>query len=102
MNNLPDTDQVTLAINELPVLMPRFHVPPLADKPQNPIMDGLKFASIGDQPWAHSPQLLPPELTIIVDDFSSLAAVPNLSHSIWTDAAKRKGGGRVSIFFDTL
>jgi hypothetical protein len=68
---------------------PRFHIPPLADKPQNPIMDGLKFIE------RDHPTMLPPELAVMVEDLT-LGVIPKSSDdSLWVAAAKRGGATRV-------
>jgi hypothetical protein len=73
----------------LPQIQPRFYVPPLPDKPQNPIIDGLKFVSFHT---ADVPNVLPPELLVLTD----LAKVPTDS-KLWVHPAKRKGPHRVSF-----
>ena len=89
----PVTDEDLLPIPHLPQILPRFYIPPLANKPQNPILDGLKFVSF------HHPAVLPPELAVIVDHFALAAVQEPADDSLWVDAAKQNGPSRVSDAF---
>ncbi|KAJ7495895.1 gamma-tubulin complex, DGRIP91/SPC98 component protein [Mycena galericulata] len=71
----------------LPEFKPRFFVPPMIDKPQNPIMDTLKL---------HTPTVpiptplrlgLPTELASLTFD-AQPQSFPKLNDSIWADALK--------------
>lgn len=79
---------------DLPPLPRRFFVPPLADKPQNPIMDTLKR----DSERQNEPHLLyrPPELNLLVVD--PPAGHPwGTSYHLWSDALTRNSGIDVRI-----
>ncbi|KAF8210658.1 Spc98 family-domain-containing protein, partial [Mycena galopus ATCC 62051] len=69
----------------LPEFTPRFFVPPMLEKPQNPIMDTLKLRD----PIAPVPTPLRPALPTELVPLTPLAhGVPKLNDSIWTDAIK--------------
>lgn len=76
LNHEDLTNQVDeLKFNELPPIFPRFFIPSLQDKPQNPIIDNIKLSernreTISDHPRMR--QSLPPELHIITDDLVRL------------------------------
>ncbi|KAJ7091104.1 Spc98 family-domain-containing protein [Mycena epipterygia] len=68
----------------LPEFKPRFFVPPMLDKPQNPIMDTLKFGT----PTVPVPRLaLPTELASLTFDVQP-PSFPKLNDAIWADAIK--------------
>ncbi|KAF9448213.1 gamma-tubulin complex, DGRIP91/SPC98 component protein [Macrolepiota fuliginosa MF-IS2] len=64
-----------LEFNELPAVFPRFFVPSLQDKPQNPIIDSIKLSERNREPvndCSKERHSLPPELHIITDDLVRL------------------------------
>lgn len=79
----------SMALDLLPQLKARFHVPTLADKPQNPIMDGLSFdvhlESV--QTTRQTLNSFSEELTIIITDLTVEKSVQNEEY-LWMDAAK--------------
>ncbi|KAF5386245.1 hypothetical protein D9615_002656 [Tricholomella constricta] len=76
--------------NELPSLPPHFFVPPLSDKPQNPIMDTLKQ----EMEARKRPPLyyLPQEIGLLVID-----SLTQPSHNLWSDALTRNLGVRNKV-----
>ncbi|TFK44260.1 gamma-tubulin complex, DGRIP91/SPC98 component protein [Crucibulum laeve] len=91
--NLPELDdfEQKTSSNGLPPLGPRFFVPPLVDKPQNPIMDSLKLTA-SNKSLPPRPRL-PLELLLIASDIERIPErVPKLANTLWTDAAARKVG----------
>jgi hypothetical protein len=84
---LPSVEQDSPPLmHELPQILPRFYIPPLPDKPQNPIMDGLRFVSRNY--LVSTPSIWPAELVIMAEDLS-MAPVPKSSDTLWADAVKR-------------
>ncbi|KAJ7045832.1 gamma-tubulin complex, DGRIP91/SPC98 component protein [Mycena alexandri] len=79
----------------LPEFEPRFFVPQMLEKPQNPIMDTLKLLPIAPVPPPIRLAPLPTELASLA--FDPPTRVPKLSDSIWTDAIKG-GRARSEIF----
>ncbi|GLB36953.1 putative spindle pole body component [Lyophyllum shimeji] len=77
-------DDLHLPPLDLPPLPPHFFVPPLADKPQNPIMDTLKQ----EAEHRKRPPLprLPPELSLLVVDPPK---EPRPRYNLWSDALTR-------------
>ncbi|KAJ7282938.1 gamma-tubulin complex, DGRIP91/SPC98 component protein [Mycena rebaudengoi] len=70
----------------LPEFKPRFFVPIMRDKPQNPIMDSLKFSAHSATP----PSLrlgIPPELASLTFDPPPRIS-PKLDDTIWAEAVK--------------
>ncbi|KAJ6587217.1 gamma-tubulin complex, DGRIP91/SPC98 component protein [Mycena vulgaris] len=69
----------------LPEFKPRFFVPPMLERPQNPIMDTLKLL----RPTAPvpTPLRLPTELASLTFDVQP-QCVPKLNDAIWVDAIK--------------
>jgi hypothetical protein len=88
-------DPVKIKMDELPQILPKFFIPPLADKPQNPIMDTLKLASQTSD--HHLSALLPPELAVIstVSSFEQQFPNPPTVNNLWAEAITRKFGVRV-------
>ncbi|KAJ7268667.1 Spc98 family-domain-containing protein [Mycena haematopus] len=62
--------------------MPRFFVPPMLEKPQNPIMDTLKL----HKPIAPVPSPLRLALPAELASLAPVHIVPKLNDSVWTDA----------------
>ena len=79
-------------MDDLPPILPKFFVPHLTDKPQNPIMDTLKVSSKTLQPH------LPPEVAII-SSISDLSLPPRRKDNIWLEAMTRNSGIRVCLIF---
>lgn len=80
----------------LPEILPRFYIPALQDKPQNPIVDGLKFLSFKPSSF-HPASQLPPELAVIIQDTGSIRATEELSEALWVKAV-RTCEDRVSVW----
>ena len=77
---------------ELPPIFPTFSVPKLADKPQDPIMDTLRFTQSAQRHLA-DPQLLPPEVIALTDLWLSDSAK---TQNIWAHAAAVSPTNQVS------
>ncbi|KAJ7772683.1 gamma-tubulin complex, DGRIP91/SPC98 component protein [Mycena maculata] len=71
----------------LPEFKPRFFVPPMLEKPQNPIMDTLRLTPTKSVPAPLRLQVLPPELASLTFDIQP-PRFPKLNDSIWADALK--------------
>ena len=88
-------------LHDLPRLMPRFFVPLLENKPQNPIMDSLKLEEANTNlPTRIQLQRLPDELlTLSLANFEARGtrASPTSLQELWDSAAQRKLGVRVSL-----
>ncbi|KAK7005800.1 spindle pole body component [Favolaschia claudopus] len=93
-------DQLTLK-DALPELMPRFFVPPMLDKPQNPILETLKLRDPIAPVPTPSRLLLPTELASVTLD-SSPYNFPKLRESIWTDAIKNGSSHSEILSWDSL
>jgi hypothetical protein len=81
----------------LPEILPQFFVPPLEDKPQNPIMDTLKLARI-NQSLPKRPKntpRVPHELAILVADASESDNHLDDLDKLWRSALTRTLGMRV-------
>ncbi|KAG5641756.1 hypothetical protein DXG03_004288 [Asterophora parasitica] len=90
LDELSSQDDLQLLPMDLPPLPPRFIVPPLTDKPQNPIMDTVKqeIEAYKRQPLHY----LPKELSLLAAQPSS---PPHLTFStLWLDALTRNFGLR--------
>ena len=88
--------------NDLPQVLPRFFVPPLEDKPQNPILEVLELESITSNlsPRLFQPHLLPQELTALsLNATQVVQQTESKVEEIWTNALVRNRGERVSFFF---
>ena len=88
--------------NDLPQILPRFFVPPLADKPQNPILEVLELEKITSNlpPRSFQPHLLPQELTALSLNVGQVVQQTDLKvEEIWTNALVRNRGERVRFFF---
>ena len=85
--------------NDLPQILPRFFVPPLEDKPQNPILEVLDLESITSNlpPRLFQPHLLPQELTSLTLNVSQEHETK--VEEIWTNALVRNIGDRVRFIF---
>lgn len=79
----------------LPGLKLRFFVPPMLDKPQNPIMDTLKL---------RTPTVpVPPRLTLPTELASlTFDPPPKLNDSIWSDALKSSSKSSEILSWDAL
>ncbi|KAJ7880996.1 gamma-tubulin complex, DGRIP91/SPC98 component protein [Mycena olivaceomarginata] len=82
--SLPDEFDEYTAQTVLPEFTPRFFVPPMLHKPQNPIMDTLKLRT----PIAPVPTPLRLALPTELAPLPPIQTVPKLNDSIWTDAVK--------------
>lgn len=89
--------------NDLPQILPRFFVPPLEDKPQNPILEALNLESITSNlpPRLFQPHLLPQELAALSLNVSQVVQQqPETKvEEIWTNALIRSRGDRVRFIF---
>ncbi|KII92345.1 hypothetical protein PLICRDRAFT_172448 [Plicaturopsis crispa FD-325 SS-3] len=73
----------TLDVEPLPQVLPHFFVPRLVDKPQNPIMDGLRVAT-----YRHAPmdsRVLPQELVALTEGLREMSEPLD---TLWTDAIR--------------
>jgi hypothetical protein len=82
--------------NDLPQILPRFFVPPLEDKPQNPILEVLNLESITSNlpPRLFQPHLLPQELTDLSLNVTQQRPETKVE-DIWAKALIRSRGDRV-------
>lgn len=83
---------------DLPQILPRFFVPPLEDKPQNPILEVLELESVTSNlpPRLFQPHLLPQELAALSLNVSQVVQQPETKvEEIWTNALVRNRGDRV-------
>lgn len=102
-NRQSDSDNgfhIPPTLDDLPRIMPYFFVPPLEDKPQNPIMESLKLESMNMNvpPRTFHPQL-PQELMALTLDVVHAREDETSSKSVeelWRNAATRKLGVKVS------
>ncbi|OCH93115.1 hypothetical protein OBBRIDRAFT_725379 [Obba rivulosa] len=79
---------VGLCVEALPEIAPQFHVPALADKPQNPIVDTLKLVQDLNVP-PQTPNL-PNESEILTEDIcATLQRNSNYDKSLWWTQALR-------------
>ncbi|KAF9467451.1 gamma-tubulin complex, DGRIP91/SPC98 component protein [Collybia nuda] len=82
---------------QLPRIEKRFFVPRLVDKPQNPIMDALKLASVRSYTPPPIPAL-PAELASIVSTpFQGPSPLPKLGSNVWYDAMMHNPGVRSKV-----
>ena len=96
--------------NDLPKIVPRFFVPPLQDKPQNPILDALDLEIINSNlpPRLFQPHLLPQELAALSLNVGQIVVVEQEEEpetkveEIWTNAFIRKRGVRVRFYLLSL
>jgi hypothetical protein len=75
-----DFDASSFSLGNLEHIVPRFSVPPLLDKPQNPIHDTLKKTSISTKvtrEWREQLEIVPE------------GSIHPPSDSLWSDAVKR-------------
>lgn len=88
---------------DLPQIIPRFFVPPLEDKPQNPILEVLELESITSNlpPRLFQPHILPQKLTDLSLNVSQVVQQqPETKvEEIWTNALVRNRGDRVRFIF---
>ena len=89
--------------NDLPQILPRFFVPPLEDKPQDPILEVLELESITSNlpPRFFEPRLLPLALTPLSLNVAQVVQQqPETKvEDIWTNALVRNRGDRVRFIF---
>jgi hypothetical protein len=89
--------------NDLPQILPRFFVPPLEDKPQNPILEALNREIITSNLPSRlfQPHLLPQELTALSLNVSQVVQQQPETRveDIWTNALIRSRGDRVRFIF---
>ena len=92
--------------NDLPQILPRFFVPPLEDKPQNPILEVLDLESITSNlpPRLFQPHLLPQELATLSLNVSQAVQqqTDTKVEEVWTNALIRSRGDRVRFLFQCL
>ncbi|KAF8149545.1 Spc98 family-domain-containing protein [Crassisporium funariophilum] len=81
-------------MNDLPRVIPRFFVPPLENKPQNPIMETLKLEDMNSNlpTRSYKPQYLPPELAILSLGRPTEEESAYSVEQLWTNALIRKAG----------
>lgn len=82
--------------NDLPQILPRFFVPALENKPQNPILEALNLENINSNlpPRSFQPHLLPQELAAL--SLNVVQQEPEQKvEEIWTNALIRRRGVRV-------
>ena len=91
------------SLEDLPRLAPQFFVPPLENKPQNPIMDLLKLeASNTNMPARSYEPPIPKELAVLSLDTSKITkelegSPTRAIEELWTQAATRKLGTKVGV-----
>ena len=91
-------------LEDLPRLAPRFFVPPLENKPQNPIMESLRLEALNMNIPARSYEpVLPKELAVLSLDTSQIikdleGSPATAIEELWMQAATRKLGTKVGIF----
>ena len=80
--------------NGLPPILPRFVVPQLTDKPQDPILDALKRET-GSRDPIRVPPRHPKRLSKLNFRDESFLAIrqSEVDDTLWTDAARRDGVG---------
>jgi hypothetical protein len=79
------------AMDDLPPILPKFFVPRLEDKPQNPIMDTLRLSSENIQ--SHMPREL-----AIISTISDPPRPPRRTNNLWLEAMSHNSGIRVHMF----
>lgn len=90
-------------LEDLPRLAPHFFVPPLENKPQNPIMDILKLEALNTNMPARSYEpLIPKELAVLSLDASQImkeleGSPTKAIEELWMQAATRKLGTKVGV-----
>lgn len=95
MENIELDNAVHTTMDHLPPILPKFFVPRLTDRPQNPIMDTLRLASETLQ------SQLSPELTII-SAISDFPRPPRRIHNLWLEAMTCNSSIRVCLIFLNL
>lgn len=92
--------------SDLPQIVPHFFVPPLEDKPQNPILEALNLENINSNlpPRRFKPHLLPQELAALSLNVSEVnEQEPETKiEEIWKNALIRRRGVRVRFIFHFL
>ena len=90
--------------NDLPQIAPRFFVPLLEDKPQNPILEALKLEDINSNlpPRLFQPHLLPQELAALSLNAGQIIGQNTETNveEIWKNALIRRHGIRVGFIFN--
>ncbi|KAG5634756.1 hypothetical protein H0H81_000887 [Sphagnurus paluster] len=86
LEELDPHDKLHLLSTSLPPLVPHFFVPPLTEKPQNPIMDTLKqeMEYKNRKPFPS----LPPELNLLTVD-QTVEPHSNTGHNLWAEDEAR-------------
>ena len=90
-------------LEDLPRIAPHFFVPPLGNKPQNPIMDMLKLEALNTNMPARSyGPLIPKELEVLTLDASQIikeleGSPTRTIQELWMQAATRKLGTKVGV-----
>jgi hypothetical protein len=82
-------------VERLPQVQPKYHVPHLVDKPQNPIMDALYLNRAGQGHIASGFHPPPLERVIITGEVRSTQC--NEDGNLWQHALRTNTGNRVSI-----
>lgn len=86
-------DDPTVSMECLPPILPRFFVPHLEDKPQNPIMDTLKVATFTTS--THVKSRIVPELVTPEEDTRTYQKT---AETIWVDAITHNIRDQVGFF----
>ncbi|KAF8971184.1 gamma-tubulin complex, DGRIP91/SPC98 component protein [Flammula alnicola] len=82
-------------LNDLPRIAPCFFVPPLENKPQNPIMESLKLEKMNmNMPLRYFQSQLPPELAVLTMDTAHIKEEQSATkiEELWNNAVTRKLG----------
>ena len=87
-------DRDSARVDHLPPILPKFFVPRLIDKPQNPILDTLK-ESPSNLRVHHD---LPPEVTVILATLD-MSSVPRCTKNVWLEAMARNSDIKVCLMF---
>jgi hypothetical protein len=90
-----EDDMTSSTMDDLPKIGPRFFVPRLTEKPQDPIMDTLKLANSKETHMNTRP--IPLELAILTVDMDHPPSHPKNKNNIWTDAVTRNHASQVRI-----
>ncbi|KAF7376426.1 Spindle pole body component [Mycena sanguinolenta] len=97
--SLPDEfDEYTSHSPVLPEFKPRFFIPPMLEKPQNPIMDTLKLHN----PVAPVPTPLRLAVPTELVSLKPVNIVPKLNDSVWTDAIQTGFARSEILSWDSL
>jgi hypothetical protein len=92
-------DRDNTPMDRLSPILPKFFVPRLTDKPQNPILDTVKESAVKESPSMRVHRELPRELTDIFAT-SDISSLPRRTSNLWLEAMARNFDIKVcSIFF---